>query len=470
MSKSEHKSHFWAAVIGLVLWALIALVLFMAVMTLGEAAKAGDFPASSRAYEPHGAAAALLYARDDEVVLSGPAGTGKSRGILEKLHLVCLKYPLARVLIVRQTRASMTDSVLVTFEDHVLPDGSYLKQGAQRERRHSYKYRNGSEIVVGGMDKPLKIMSTEFDIIFWQEAIEGHEDAWESLTTRLRNGRLPYQQMIGDVNPSSPKHWLKKRMDRGVTKLLESRHEDNPRLYDRRSQQWSEFGKKYLAKLDALTGVRKLRLRHGIWAMAEGMIYADTYDPARNVIDRFDVPKEWPRYWSVDFGFTNPFVWQCWAVDGDGRGYLIAEIYQTKRLVEDHCKTIEGWMKRTGEDWPRALITDHDAEDRATMERHLGISTTAAVKTIRSGNEACGERLRPAGDGRARLFFLRDSLLETDADLLEAKLPASTVEEFESYVWDEKKDEPVDAFNHGMDAMRYFAMYLEHHNSMGVHV
>ncbi len=466
MSKADLK----AALLALAAIAILVVVLLMGIVQMAEGATVGQFSPETRAYQPYGAAAAVLYARDDEVVLSGPAGTGKSRANLEKLHLICLKYSGARCLFVRQTRESLSESGLVTFEDQVLPQESYLKEGPQRQRRHAYEYRNGSVIITGGMDKPLKIMSTEYDVIYWQEAIEGREDAWEALTTRLRNGVVPYQQLISDVNPASPQHWLKKRIERGAARMLESRHEDNPRLYDQRLKQYTPFGKKYLAKLDALTGVRKLRLRHGIWAMAEGMIYSDVYDPNRNLIDRFPIPAGWSRYWSIDFGYTNPFCWQCWAVDDDGRGYLIAEIYQTKRIVEDHCKTIRAWMKRTHEDFPRAVITDHDAEDRATFEKHMGISTTTAIKTIRDGNEACAERLRPAGDGRARLFLLRDSLVEKDLELEEAKLPTSTSEEFESYVWDEKKDQPVDKFNHGMDAMRYFTMYLERHNSIGVHV
>lgn len=464
------RSDFFKALWLLLIWAIFIVCVFMAVSTYAEGASVGQFASQARAYQPWGAAADVLYARDDEVVLSGPAGTGKSRAYLEKLHLIMLKYAGARGLIVRQTRESMTESVLVTFEDQVLPADSYLKEGPARQRRHAYEYRNGSVIITGGMDKPLKIMSTEYDIIYWQEAIEGKEDAWEALTTRLRNGVVPYQQLGADVNPASPQHWLKKRIERGAARMLESRHEDNPRLYDQRAKQYTEFGQKYLKKLDALTGVRKLRLRHGIWAMAEGMIYSDVYDPHRNLIDRFPIPAGWPRYWTIDFGYTNPFCWQCWAVDPDGRGYLIAEIYQTKRIVEDHCKTIRAWMKRTHEDFPRAVITDHDAEDRATFEKHMGVSTEPAIKTIRDGNEACAERLRPAGDGRARMFLMRDSLVEKDPELEDAKLPMQTSEEFESYVWDEKKDQPVDKFNHGMDAMRYFVMYLERHNSIGVHV
>ncbi len=37
--------------------------------------------------------------------------------------------------------------------------------GVQRESRHSYKYPNGSEVVVGGMDRPGKILSAEYDLI-----------------------------------------------------------------------------------------------------------------------------------------------------------------------------------------------------------------------------------------------------------------------------------------------------------------
>jgi hypothetical protein len=45
--------------------------------------------------------------------------------------------------------------------------------------------------MIGGMDKPTKIMSSEYDFIYVQEAIELTETDWENLTTRLRNGRCP---------------------------------------------------------------------------------------------------------------------------------------------------------------------------------------------------------------------------------------------------------------------------------------
>jgi phage terminase large subunit len=222
----------------------------------------GNAPASpdNRSYQPIGAALEAFYSRAPEVLLSGPAGTGKTRSILEKLHLCASKYAGMRGVIVRKTRSSLSESGLVTFEEKVLPAGSRIKGNTARRYRQLYEYPNGSEIVVAGMDDPNRIMSTEFDMAVVLEATELTEIDWENLTTRLRNFVMPYQQLLADCNPGSPSHWLKARADRGVLLLLPSVHEDNPTLFDRASGEWTEAGRAYLAKLENLTGVRRLRL------------------------------------------------------------------------------------------------------------------------------------------------------------------------------------------------------------------
>src|SRR5690606_12230398 len=215
----------------------------------------------------------LLLFKGSEAMLAGPAGTGKSRGALEKMHLCAEKYAGMRGLIVRKTRVSLTHTGLVTLEEHVLPEGHSVLYGPVRSHRSSYRYPNGSELVVGGMDNPVKVMSGEYDLIYVQEATELSEADWEQLTTRLRNGRMPYQQIIGDCNPGPPTHWIKQRADRGDMLMLDTRHQDNPTLYDHSRGEWTEKGREYLAKLDKLTGVRRRRLRDGEWAAAEGAVY-----------------------------------------------------------------------------------------------------------------------------------------------------------------------------------------------------
>lgn len=445
-----------------------------------------DIRAENRPYRPYGACAQLWWCRLPQVVVSGPAGTGKSRAILERMHFCAERYPGFRGLICRKTRASLTETGLVTFEDKVVPEGHPILEGAARGNRRAYHYPNGSEIVVGGMDKPSKIMSSEYDLIFVQEAIELNEGDWDNLTTRLRNNKMPHQQILADTNPDSPRHWLKRRSEPDAdgkikTLMLHSRHEDNPTLFDLKRKTWTELGVQYIALLDDLTGPRRLRLRFGRWVQSEGVVY-ENYDQAIHVIDRFEVPLTWPRYWSVDFGYTNPFVWQCWATDEDQRLYLLRQIYMSQRLVEDHARRIveiaqEELPERMrhgndlGQVTPHAIVCDHDAEGRATLERHLGLSTVAANKDKRLGIQAVAERLKVAGDGRPRIFFLRDSLDIPDRNMLEKKKPTSTEEEFDSYIWKpapktaiaetrNEPDEPIDKDNHGMDGMRYMAAYF----------
>lgn len=400
-------------------------------------------------YVRYGAAKHLFKLRDPEVLLAGPAGTGKSRACLEYLHKCALDYPGMRGAIVRKTRTSLTQAALVTFEQKVLHE----LDGVQfHTTQQAYLYPNGSTIVVGGLDKPQKVMSTEYDLVYVQEATELLENDWESLTTRLRNGVLPYQQLLADCNPDAPTHWLKRRCDAGKTRLLDSRHEDNPTVTP-----------DYLARLDALTGVRYLRLRKGIWAAAEGVVY-DTFDPAVHLIDPFPIPADWPRYWTVDFGYTNPFVAQWWAVDPDGRAYRYREVYHTQRLVEDHARQILELSK--DEPRPQAVICDHDAEGRATLTKYLGIPTTPAYKAVTDGIQKVQTRLKVAGDGRPRLFLFRGALVERDAWLDEQKKPLCTEEEIDGYVWNEndgrkKGEEPVKENDHGCDALRYLCAHLD---------
>ena len=428
-----------------------------------------DRPAVHR-YEA-GSARELWHCRAPEVLLSGPAGTGKSRACLEKLHTMALRNPGMRALICRKTAVSLGSTALVTYREHVaaeaLASGEVKWYGGSQQEAASYRYGNGSVTVVGGMDKATRIMSSEYDVVYVQEAIELEEADWEAITTRLRNGKVSFQQLMADTNPAEPTHWLKQRCDRGATQLVYCTHEDNPRLYDAHTGAWTPQGADYIAKLDALTGVRYERLRGGRWAAADGLVY-DTFDPAVHFHDPMALPPaNWTRWWSVDFGFTNPFVLQMWAEDPDGRLYLYKEIYRTQTLVEDHAKAALALVKKGDghrpDQMPRAIICDHDAEGRATLERNLGRSTIAAHKSVLEGIEAVKARLKAAKDGRPRLYICRDALAERDRALADAKRPVCTADEILGYVWDDKakKEQPLKVDDHGQDGMRYLVAQLD---------
>lgn len=428
---------------------------------------------AERRIELRGAARRLLSDRSPELILSGPAGTGKSVGGLTKLHLAMMKYPNARGMIARKTAASLGASTLDTWRKHVAAPGLAIGEvtyfGGSTAEPPQFRYRrNGSVVVLAGLDRPSKIMSSEYDMIVCDETTEFFVQDWESLATRLRSNRMPYQQIIGMCNPDAEHHWLYQRAQGGAAVLLESRHEDNPAYFDADGTM-TPAGEAYLAKLDALTGVRYWRLRKGLWVAAEGMIY-EGWDPAVHLRDALPAGAEhWVRWWSVDFGYRNPFVLQCWAEAPDGELWLYREIYMTGRLVEDHARQILSIVAPGGrwtEPRPRAVVCDHDAEDRATLERHLRMSTVAAKKEVTPGIEAVQVRLgRKADDPRGplppRLFILRDALVERDASLKDAGKPTCLVEEITGYVWLEPlpgrptKEEPRKENDHSADALRY---------------
>lgn len=412
----------------------------------------------------YGATAVFWAYKGPEVLLAGPYETGKTFGALHKLHLLLCLYPKSRAVMLRKTYKSAVGSVVVTYEQKVLPvPPGHSKSAVKRyggEHPEFYQYPNGSRLLVGGMDNPDKFLSAEYDFIYVNQAEELVLDEWEKLTGRAtgRAGNAPWTQVMGDCNPGPPTHWIKQRKR---IKMLESRHEDNPRLWDRVKQDWTPAGRNTIETLDALTGVRLKRGRYGLWVAAEGQIYE--YDPAIHLIPRFEIPSSWRRFRVIDFGYTNPFVCGWWAVDPDGRLYLYRQIYMSQRTVKRHANQINELDK---EERIEATICDHDAEDRATLHEN-GISTIPADKRVTVGIEKVQLRLAKAGDNKPRIFILEDSLVEIDRELQSQYKPIRTEDEFGSYVWVAGKDgkplkeEPLKIDDHGMDMTRYAVMYLD---------
>jgi phage terminase large subunit len=422
-------------------------------------------------FEARGANLDLLRNRDTEVAAVGRAGTGKTLTACWKLHLAALQVPEMRGLLLRATQTSLTATTLVSFQRQValqgLKDGSVKWFGGSPKDPPAFRYRaTGAEILVAGGDRPEKFLSAELDRIFVDEAVETTLDLYETLISRLRGSAPTYKQILLGTNPSHPSHWIKQRADDGRLTMITSTHRDNP-FYVNADGTFTPAGRDYMEKLDALTGVRRLRLRDGHWCAAEGVIYGD-WDESVHLVKPFDVPEDWPLYLSVDFGYVNPTVVQWWRLDPDGRLYLTREIYATGALVEDHARQIQQIMREhPKEPRPTRVVCDHDAEDRATLERHLGYSTTAAHKTVSDGIQAVQSRLRAAGDGKPRLFIFRDAVVRRDAKLAEAKKPTCTADELPGYVWEVKpgvkglKEQPVKVDDHGCDALRYLVCEVD---------
>lgn len=437
--------------------------------------------------ELRGAVLELGRCHDYEVGIDGPAGTGKTFGILYYIHVLLLKYPGAKWLITRRYNTDLAGSAMATYQNDVLNESEGVRYfGGSRVKPPGYIYPNGSFLAVSGLDRPSRLKSFECDGVYINEATECEIEHLEYARMRLRKGVVPWQHIVMDFNPDAPTHWLNQRMNEGTTTRLLSRHEDNPRYFDSATQEWTADGHRYIEDiLGGLTGVRLARYRYGIWAAAEGTVYEDAWDVRYNVVDTWlgydkdHLPADWPRYHGVDFGFTNPFCYLWAAIDPDGRIVIYRQIYRTKRLVEDHAADINaasGWFNRLPREdyrykdqsasWadplPREIICDHDAEGKAVLERHLGLRTMNAHKVVLDGIQAMNARLKRAGDGKPRFVVFRNSLVERDPELAQMKKPTCLQEEPDVYVWavgaDGKpkvKEAPVKENDHALDPSRY---------------
>lgn len=407
-------------------------------------------------YTPYGIAAKIQDLDVPELLVSGPAGTGKSRACLEKLHTICQDNAGVRCLIVRKTRESLSESALFTFEEHVLGPSHPLKDGTKRRIRQVYHYPNGSEIVVGGMDKYSKIMSTEFDLIYVQEATELEKTDWEALTTRLRNGKYHYQQLIADCNPEAPGHWLKVRCDSGRTLLLDSDHKDNPVLWDQEKQEWTKKGKAYIAKLDALTGAEKDRLRYGKWVQGTGVVYSEWVDKPddpdnSNVTYNAEYDPNLDVYWTVDNGYSgeedengdftpdsHPLAILFYHLLDNGDMLIFDELYRIRLQPEE---VIREALHTKPYPKPRQAIVDKSAaalKDR--LYDDFGIYYISSQGFVDEGIKKTRSWIKPDQNGHRRL--------KVNPRCRHLR------KEFVSYVYG-KDGKPKKANDHGPDIVRY---------------
>jgi len=153
-----------------------------------------------------------------EVLVEGPGGTGKTTGLVSLFLILALRYPGSRQLWVRDTRKSLTDSVLSTFHSDVLTPGHYLNRRRATDQTVRYLFHNQSEIVLGGLNHPSRLYSTSWDLVYINEVFEvTDDDPWRRFLRGLRHGRftdghtIPWHLLIGDTNPEDPGHWCNQR-------------------------------------------------------------------------------------------------------------------------------------------------------------------------------------------------------------------------------------------------------------------
>ncbi len=286
-------------------------------------------------------------ARDREILLEGPRGTGKTRTVLELMDALSRKFAGFSALIVRKYQRTLTSTCLTTFNQQVLPGrGGVSFFGGSESEPASYRYRNGSRITLGGMDNPEKVKSSEYDFVFENEGTELSEDEHESLLPLLRhqvNGQrlIENQRIVTDCNPANSGHWLNQRCERGQTRRIVTRLQDNPAFYHEDGTP-TPAGEAYLATLTSLTGSRRERWLEGKWIGVENSIYP-AFDRAVHVR-----PLEPGLYFKMT---------------------IIGEDYGTQHLCAVVALSIDQFNRR----WVREVWAETDQDQGQSLNRIAGL-------------------------------------------------------------------------------------------------
>ena len=194
--------------------------------------------------------------------------------------------------------------------------------------------------------------------------------------------------------------------------------------------------------------------RYGKFRATSGLVYPE-FDENVNVIEPFQVPKEWQDTISIDPGLHNPLSAHFYCVDFDGNVYVVAEHYEAEKDVTYHAnKRKENAAKL---DWERnsagkltALIDPAASQKTLSSEKTVvelfndnGIIVNTKVnKDMFTGIATVKSYLKSA-DGRTRLFIFKNCV--------------NLIREIKSYWWGDG-DNPIKKDDHSLDELRYYLM------------
>ena len=403
----------------------------------------------------------LILAHDSDVMIVGAAGTGKTMAAVWKIHFIAMKYPGARILMARKTLEALKSGALATYANKLNPEryGVY-PFGGNKFSPAEFRYPNGSVILVVGMDKADKVLSTEFDVIYVNEATEIRESDWETLRGRLRNGIVPYQMIFGDLNPSGVRHWANLRMKAGLTRRITSKHKDNPAYWLEGAGEWTPLGNSYInSTLKGLTGMRRKRLFLGDWASAEGIVY-ESFDPEVHVKE-VDTTG-WRCAMGVDVGTKNPTcILTVFQSGQDDHIHVKHEFYQAGLSSN---RILDAIRYRARQSKPDFIAIDPSAV-AYIIDLHQGLfpaypaenDILVGIQRVKSALEATTEPHIEWNDDIDGLFQPKP-LFSIDPSC------TNLIEEFGMYAFAEnariETDKPTKEHDHSMDALRYVISQL----------
>lgn len=250
-------------------------------------------------------------------------------------------------------------------------------------------------------------------------------------------------RMLIDTNPDNPEHWLKKNYideaDGTTVKAVHYRLDDNTFLSSRYKKNMKET---------TPSGMFYDRNIEGLWVMGKGVIYKD-FNLNVHYISREKLKSvNFVKYMAgVDWGYEHYGAIVLIGLDDKGNYYLVKEV---ARRFEEIDFWLEEALKLKKEYGDIKFYCDSARPEYVKKFRKNGLKAVNAKKEVLSGIERI-----------AQLYKRRELYIVDDVERFK--------EEIYMYVWDEKKGEPVKAFDDVQDAIRY-AIYSYENKNEGISI
>lgn len=362
----------------------------------------------------------------------GGASSGKSHGVFQKIVIKALKdwKKPRKILVLRKVGATVRDSVFADVQSTLSYFG-ILNMCKINMSAFRIELPNGAEFIFKGMDNPEKIKSIKgISDVVMEEASEFTLDDYTQLTLRLRDKAHKQKQIYLMFNPVSKANWVynaffvKKPKN---TVVYQTTYKDNRFLDAVTRENIEELANRNEAyyKIYAL----------GEFATLDKLVFPK-YTKA--LLNKDDL-RQITSYFGLDYGFINdPSAFMHVKIDDDRKRLYVVEEYVKKGLTNDKIAesiTALGYAKEP--------IRADSAEKKSNQElRNLGIGRVIDVK-------------KGAGSVMQGIQYLLQYEWIVDERCVK------TIEELENYTWKKDKatneyiNEPVDSYNHCLDAIRY---------------
>jgi phage terminase large subunit len=353
------------------------------------------------------------------IVNQGGTSSGKTYSILQVLCLKAIEQPDQVISVVGQDVPNLKSGALRDMQAIVASSTdiqSWIKSYNASDR--IFTFHNGSIMEFKSYQDSQDAKSGKRDYFFLNEANGISFEIYSELAMRTK------KQVFIDYNPNA-RFWVhEKLIGKDGVELIISDHRHNPFL--------PEIIRK---KIEALRSddeeLWKVYAR-GMTGKIEGLIY-------RNWGTIGTIPSEAQLLGAgLDFGFTN-----------DPTACVMVYRYNGELIIDE-------FMYHKG-------LTNQDIAQvfaRAGINNNMPIVADSAEPKSIEEIRRMGWRIEGANKGKDSILNGIDILKRFRFNVTSRS--ANLIKELNAYKWKEKDGNatnvPIDSFNHGMDALRYFAL------------